>query len=460
MTGRPRRSLHAPVKYSEFETSLSPAPPALAPAPTRSKHTAAPSDHSSPLSELSEATPEPGARPGPAEHNARSDNADGSTSPPSRTRRRLPSPSGTAPSSSLARQRTASVQSVAAVQDQPSLGLPPLPVACTSLAQDLFPEAERDPHPVASTSTSASAPSLKASKRKQPKIQSESPASAASDNDDDDDAFEPVPNASVSILPVLPALPLASTGKGKEKARQQIGSDPSTQTHPEGPARKRPRNSAAATTTGSRPGSGSNTPALASSTVSTPGGGGGIAAMKARHPDKASAAVTPSSIGAQQQAALPSKEGKRDGGTPKPKETASSFRLGNFLNKKPIAKKPAAPSAPPPPATTIETKAVKPVEPEIPYEEKIRQMKKRREDEKRARVEAEQESIDLYEQVAWMNRYEVEVRDRLNAQLQATISRRDRKTEQGRADEAEPTLPRMVHFGSCFSYWPRDPAEE
>jgi len=46
-------------------------------------------------------------------------------------------------------------------------------------------------------------------------------------------------------------------------------------------------------------------------------------------------------------------------------------------------------------------------EPEIPYEEKLRLMKKRREEEKQARLDAEDDAIDLYEQVGWMNRYEV-----------------------------------------------------
>jgi hypothetical protein len=43
----------------------------------------------------------------------------------------------------------------------------------------------------------------------------------------------------------------------------------------------------------------------------------------------------------------------------------------------------------------------------MPYEEKLRMMKKRREDEKQARIDAEKDSIDLYEQVSWMNKYEV-----------------------------------------------------
>jgi hypothetical protein len=34
-------------------------------------------------------------------------------------------------------------------------------------------------------------------------------------------------------------------------------------------------------------------------------------------------------------------------------------------------------------------------------------MKKRREEEKQARLDAEDDAIDLYEQVGWMNRYEV-----------------------------------------------------
>lgn len=107
-------------------------------------------------------------------------------------------------------------------------------------------------------------------------------------------------------------------------------------------------------------------------------------------------------------------------------------------------------------------------------------MRQRREDEKKARLEAEQESIDLYEQVAWTNRFEVScislaqsgriadnlacgqnsLRERMNVRLQACLDRNSKRTHEGRpAGELEPVLPRMSQFGSCFSYWPRNPDE-
>lgn len=48
----------------------------------------------------------------------------------------------------------------------------------------------------------------------------------------------------------------------------------------------------------------------------------------------------------------------------------------------------------------------------------------------------------------------------MNARLLACMNRNDKRKEEGKFDQLEPVLPRMNQFGSCFSYWPRDPNEE
>lgn len=62
----------------------------------------------------------------------------------------------------------------------------------------------------------------------------------------------------------------------------------------------------------------------------------------------------------------------------------------------------------PSPSHSLMTALIRTVEePKMPHKEKVRMIKKQQEDKKQARADAEKDSIDLYEQVRWMNEYEV-----------------------------------------------------
>ncbi|GAA5906920.1 uncharacterized protein JCM6883_005731 [Sporobolomyces salmoneus] len=471
---RPQRKRQPPKNHSAYEASLSPLPLPRAASTTHSTG-------SSPLTEVSsDQSPPPPPPPVPKGKNTRR------KSSPITTR------------NSTSRQTTATVPETNAL---PALPLPPPPssaadepVALTSKAKEeasnlagtLFPETIP---PLPSTSASTSAPSPTKSKPKttttkkpargkrvitssSPSPENEIENSASNEPQSDSTPSTtidqlsipppPTPLSGPSLLAQLPELPPSastSTSQTGEK-RSNPNLKDSTET-----SRKKPRTSVSANINGS----GANTPAT---TVAGGGTPAGIAGMKIKlirtgNNTPQTSSQTPGQSQGQKgkdksgDTTMTTEEGGGPGGNgngngKKMKETTSapSFRLGAFLSKKqPIPKKPVQPPAPPPASAvpspgSDSNKPLQPEEPEMSYEEKLRLMKRRREEEKLARLAAEEEAIDLYEQVGWMNRYETEVRNRLNARLQACLDRNNEKSERGEEEEA--ILPRMNQFGSCF----------
>ncbi|GAA5939531.1 uncharacterized protein JCM15063_006209 [Sporobolomyces koalae] len=341
-----------------------------------------------------------------------------STAPPRlRTApQRSPSATGSSPLSEVSEQ---SPPISAAISEEPAaLVAPASPIvsnrttqSTTSLEDQLFPEVAPSAEAVPSKSTP--------SKRRGPKVV-------------ESQDVEPVTTGQESEPAVVESLN-SSTG------------------HTQGPQRKRPRLAPPPTTNSptpllNSPVTGSNTPVTSAVESPTDKIKDLLKNKKQQQPGSTlKPRDAPNSIpGPQQKRPVVNKVGT---------DKTPGFRLGGYLSKtKPIKKNPQPP-APLPPATSITTDEKisdpKPIEPEIPYEQKLRNFALQRQREKQARIEAESQSIDLYEQVGWMNRYEDNMRARLNERMAKSYEERD--SDGNRV----PPLPRMITFGSCFSYWPR-----